>query len=140
VGLREFGDGKADAILKYYEEEARELQELGEIPEHIKINEGGDIEYEGEGMEMGGEEEKEEELDIDVVSILFLFFSRPFSFYYHTIIIHGLIISKFRIDLRRIVSICPRKEDATATNTNNDIMKFILMCLHLFIFLPFLLQ
>jgi hypothetical protein len=54
--------------LKYYEDEAKELQELGEIPEHIKINEGGDLDYEGEGMEFGGEEEKEEDLDVDLVS------------------------------------------------------------------------
>jgi translation initiation factor IF-1 len=40
VGLREFGDDKGDVILKYYDEEAKELKELGEIPEHIKINEG----------------------------------------------------------------------------------------------------
>ena len=40
IGLRDFGDDKGDVILKYYEEEAKELKELGEIPEHIKINEG----------------------------------------------------------------------------------------------------
>ena len=40
IGLREFGDDKADVIMKYYEEEARELKELQEIPEHVKINEG----------------------------------------------------------------------------------------------------
>ena len=37
--MREFGDDKADVIMKYYEEEAKELKELGEIPEHVKINE-----------------------------------------------------------------------------------------------------
>ena len=40
VSLREFGDEKADIIHKYMDDEARELQELGEIPEHITIAEG----------------------------------------------------------------------------------------------------
>ncbi len=64
VGLREFGDDKGDAILKYYDEEAKELKELGEIPEHVKINEG-DYEFEGEG-DYGDEEDKDDDdLDID---------------------------------------------------------------------------
>ena len=40
VGLRDFGEDKGDVIGKYNENEAYELQELGEIPDHIKINEG----------------------------------------------------------------------------------------------------
>ena len=52
--------------MKYYDEEAKELKELGEIPEHIKINEA---EFFGEDDEfdfVAGEEEKEEDdLDID---------------------------------------------------------------------------
>ena len=40
VSLREFGDEKADVIHKFYPEEAFELQDLGEIPENIMINEG----------------------------------------------------------------------------------------------------
>ena len=41
IGLRDFGDdAKADVMLKYYEIEARELQELGELPESIRIAEG----------------------------------------------------------------------------------------------------
>ena len=69
VSLREFGDEKADVIHKYYPEEAYELQDLGEIPENIAINEG--VPDEGEGMEMGGEvdengeENKAEDIDID---------------------------------------------------------------------------
>ena len=56
IGLRDFGDdGKADVMLKYYDEEARELQELGELPESIRIAEGGifDSDEEGEGGEDG---------------------------------------------------------------------------------------
>jgi hypothetical protein len=45
IGLRDFGDDKADVIMKYYDEEAKELKELGELPEHVKINEG-DYDYE----------------------------------------------------------------------------------------------
>ena len=68
MGLREFGDDKGDVILKYYDEEAKELKELGEIPEHVKINEPGEFELEDDG-EFGGEEEKDEDdLDIDMVS------------------------------------------------------------------------
>ena len=73
VSLREFGDDKADVIHKYYAEEAFELQELGELPENVTINEGMPDE---EGMEendliVGGEDSDEEEdgknddLDID---------------------------------------------------------------------------
>ena len=67
LGLREFGDdGKADVILKYYVEEARELQEVGELPEHIRIDEIVDDLFEEEeeevlGAAMGGEESDEEE-------------------------------------------------------------------------------
>lgn len=59
--------------MKYYDEEAKELKELGEIPEHIKINEG-DFEFDDDGFAMGDEEEKEEDdLDIDNVRISFLY-------------------------------------------------------------------
>ena len=65
IGLREFGDEKADVIMKYYDDEAKELKELGEIPEHIKINEG-DFGFDDEDGEFVGEEGKEEDdLDID---------------------------------------------------------------------------
>lgn len=52
IGLRDFGDdGKADVMLKYYDEEARELQELGELPESIRIAEGGIFDSDEEGEE-----------------------------------------------------------------------------------------
>lgn len=66
IGLREFGDEKADVIMKYYDEEAKELKELGEIPEHIKINEAEFFDEEDGFDYVAGEEEKEEDdLDID---------------------------------------------------------------------------
>ena len=77
LGLRDFGDdGKCDVILKYFDDEARELQELGEIPEHIKIAEGGiGLSDDEDGFGMGGDdddsdedgEEVKQELNIDKI-------------------------------------------------------------------------
>ncbi|CAG0879196.1 unnamed protein product, partial [Darwinula stevensoni] len=39
VGLRDYQDAKADVILKYNPDEARNLKAYGEIPETAKINE-----------------------------------------------------------------------------------------------------
>merc|ERR1712198_146694 len=39
VGLRDFQDAKADVILKYSADEARNLKSYGEFPESAKINE-----------------------------------------------------------------------------------------------------
>ena len=74
LGLRDFGnDDKCDIIMKYFDEEARELQELGEIPEHIKIAEGGigfGDEAEGDwNAEDDDEDEEEEKKDIDIDNI-----------------------------------------------------------------------
>ena len=77
LGLRDFGDdGKADVMLKYYEEEARELQELGELPESIRIAEGGfsysDDEEDGFGAAAGddeGDEEEEKKAAVNVEDI-----------------------------------------------------------------------
>ena len=67
LGLRDFGDDKADVILKYYDEEAKELKELGELPEHVKINEG---DYDDDGEDgFGGAEEGKEEDDLDIDNI-----------------------------------------------------------------------
>lgn len=55
VGLREFQDAKADIILKYTPDEARNLKHYGEIPDSTALNEGasddedqGDLEIEFE--------------------------------------------------------------------------------------------
>ena len=73
VSLRDFGDDKADIIHKYYPEEAFELQELGEIPENITINEGmvdedegidnDDLLIGGSGSDDDGTAEPEKKLD-----------------------------------------------------------------------------
>lgn len=39
VGLREYQDARADVILKYSADEARNLKSYGEFPETVKINE-----------------------------------------------------------------------------------------------------
>eukprot|EP00924_Labyrinthula_sp_SR-Ha-C_P006704 maker-scaffold_29-snap-gene-2.1-mRNA-1 protein AED:0.03 eAED:0.03 QI:464/1/1/1/1/1/3/342/136 len=41
VGLRDYQDSKADVILKYNPDEARNLKASKEIPDNAKINEGG---------------------------------------------------------------------------------------------------
>ena len=79
LGLREFGDdGKADIMLKYYDEEAFELQDLGELPDHIKIAEtldddDGEFDSDGDGP-MGAaaadnDEEEKIDKDIDIANI-----------------------------------------------------------------------
>ena len=73
VGLREFGseDDRCDIIMKYFDEEAKELQELGEIPEHVKIAEGGIglDDDEGFGDSDDEDEEGEEKKDVDIDNI-----------------------------------------------------------------------
>ena len=39
VGLRDFQDSKADVILKYTADEARQLKNIGELPDNARINE-----------------------------------------------------------------------------------------------------
>ena len=39
VGLRDYQDCKADVILKYSADEARNLKSYGEFPDTVKINE-----------------------------------------------------------------------------------------------------
>lgn len=62
-------------MLKYYEEEARELQDLGELPDSIRIAEGGFSYSDDEGEDAfapatgeadeDDEEEKKEDLNVD---------------------------------------------------------------------------
>lgn len=47
IGLRDFQDGKADVIMKYNPDEARNLKAYKEIPENAKINENP-VDGEGE--------------------------------------------------------------------------------------------
>lgn len=43
IGLRDYQDEKADVILKYNPDEARNLKNYGELPESAKINESSTI-------------------------------------------------------------------------------------------------
>jgi len=63
VGLRDYQDAKADVILKYSADEARNLKSYGEFPETVKINEtvtfgedGIDDEIEFDDVESSEEE------------------------------------------------------------------------------------
>merc|ERR1719327_796088 len=68
LGLRDFQDAKADVILKYMPDEARNLKSYGEFPETVKINEtvtfgeeaqDDDIEFD----DVGSSEEEDEKFD-----------------------------------------------------------------------------
>lgn len=57
ISLRDFQDDKADVIVKYTSDEARNLKSYGELPDTAKINET-DAFGEGEesdGVEFGGD-------------------------------------------------------------------------------------
>ncbi|XP_015785919.1 eukaryotic translation initiation factor 1A, Y-chromosomal [Tetranychus urticae] len=57
VGLRDYQDSKADVILKYNHDEARNLKAYGELPENAKINEN-----------VYGEEEEDDNIEFGDVS------------------------------------------------------------------------
>ena len=64
LSLREFQDAKADVILKYTADEARNLKAYGELPETAKINET-------DTFPADGDEEISFDFDIEDVSPLF---------------------------------------------------------------------
>merc|ERR1719331_2157078 len=70
LGLREFQDGRADVILKYTADEARNLKSYGEFPESVKINETVSFGEEGidDDIEFDDVESSDEE-DIGVDGI-----------------------------------------------------------------------
>ena len=51
IGLRDFQDDKADVILKYTSDEARQLKLKGEIPEHVNITDTSQF-----GQDTGGDD------------------------------------------------------------------------------------
>jgi len=66
VGLRDYQDKRADVILKYSADEARNLKSYGEFPESVKINETvtfGEEGYDDE-IEFDDVESSEEEANI----------------------------------------------------------------------------
>ncbi|CAJ0953494.1 unnamed protein product, partial [Mesorhabditis belari] len=56
LGLRDYQDDKADVILKYNPDEARQLKSCGELPDNAKLNEGDEQdEGEVEFTDVGGD-------------------------------------------------------------------------------------
>jgi translation initiation factor 1A len=69
VGLRDYQDKKADVIQKYNADEARNLKRYAELPDNVKINEGGEDEDGGiEFGDMGDVEGLEDEKSDDDIS------------------------------------------------------------------------
>jgi translation initiation factor 1A len=70
VGLRDYQDARADVILKYSADEARNLKSYGEFPETVKINETVSFGEEGidDDIEFDDVESSDEE-DIGVDGI-----------------------------------------------------------------------
>jgi translation initiation factor 1A len=71
VGLRDYQDAKADVILKYSADEARNLKSYGEFPDTVKINEIVTFGEEGfdDEIEFDDVDSSEEENDIGVGGI-----------------------------------------------------------------------
>lgn len=73
ISLRDFQDGKADVILKYNADEARQLKSYGELPESAKINESNvgedaneEIPFEFENADDAEESESESEESVSL--------------------------------------------------------------------------
>merc|ERR1712227_492243 len=71
VSLRDYQDAKADVILKYSSDEARNLKSYGEFPETVKINETVTFGEEGidDDIEFDDVESSDEENDLGVDGI-----------------------------------------------------------------------
>nr|CDS27722.1 translation initiation factor eIF 1A [Hymenolepis microstoma] len=65
VSLRDYQDQKADVILKYLNDEARQLKACGEIPDTVHLDENNDIEFDA-NAQMPADEEYASESDPDM--------------------------------------------------------------------------
>jgi len=72
LGLRDYQDGKADVILKYTPDEARNLKAYGELPDNVKIENNtapedqiGDIEFEFQDDDEDDDDDDDDADDID---------------------------------------------------------------------------
>ena len=68
VGLRDYQDAKADVILKYSADEARNLKSYGEFPESIKITDtvdfpGGELDDDIEFDDVASDASRSDDLD-----------------------------------------------------------------------------
>lgn len=71
IGLRDYQDAKADVILKYTPDEARNLKTYGEFPETVRINDTVTFVEDGfdEDIEFGDDISSNDETDpVDGVS------------------------------------------------------------------------
>ncbi|KAG7153913.1 Eukaryotic translation initiation factor 1A-like [Homarus americanus] len=71
LGLRDYQDKKADVILKYNADEARNLKSYGEIPESVKVNENATFVEDGmdDDIEFDDYSEEEEDVVADIDAI-----------------------------------------------------------------------
>lgn len=65
IGLRDFQDDKADVILKYTPDEARQLKLRGEIPEHVNITDTSQFGQDTGGDDIYFDEQFDDEEDSD---------------------------------------------------------------------------
>jgi len=74
LGLRDYQDEKADVILKYNTDEARNLKSYGEIPKTVKVNEAGTFVDEGMDAEIAfddcGDDSDESEDGVDDLELI----------------------------------------------------------------------
>ena len=69
ISLRDFQDDKADVILKYAPEEARQLKAQGHLPESVVINDNAEGDEEG-GFEFEDDSgDDAESVDVDVDNV-----------------------------------------------------------------------
>ncbi|KYM77264.1 Eukaryotic translation initiation factor 1A, X-chromosomal, partial [Atta colombica] len=82
IGLRDYQDAKADVILKYTSDEARNLKTYGEFPETVRINDTVTFVEDGfdEDIEFGDEISDDDEDDVDNVSF-YIFLKIVYIFY-----------------------------------------------------------
>jgi translation initiation factor 1A len=65
IGLRDFQDEKADVILKYTADEARQLKNKGEIPENVNITDTSQFGQDNAGDDIFFDEQFSDEDDSD---------------------------------------------------------------------------
>jgi len=65
VGLRDYQDAKADVILKYNADEARNLKTYGEIPDSVKVTDTVNFVDDGldDDIEFGDESPDSDDID-----------------------------------------------------------------------------
>ena len=71
VGLRDYQDAKADVILKYNADEARNLKTYGEIPDSVKVTDTVNFVDDGldDDIEFGSGDESGDSGDDDINNI-----------------------------------------------------------------------